>query len=159
MLKLGAERGYTNFFYGGAEGVADDLKTRMEHRFPGLKIIGTFCPPFRPLSSEEEGRVISDLNRLKPDLVWVGLSTPKQELFMAEFHEKLSVKVMIGVGAAFDFHTGRVRQAPRWMMRAGLEWLFRLCMEPMRLGRDIFVTTPRSSGISCCNTRASENIP
>ena len=134
MLDLCAKRGYTNFFYGGAEGVADDLKVRMEHRFPGLKVIGTFCPPFRSLSSEEKERVISDLNRLKPDLVWVGLSTPKQERFMAEFHEELSVKVMIGVGAAFDFHTGRVRQAPRWMMRSGLEWFYRLCTEPRRLG-------------------------
>ena len=133
MLELSAERGYTNFFYGGAEGVADDLKARMEHRFPGLKVIGTFCPPFRPLSSEEKGRVISNLNRLMPDLLWVGLSTPKQELFMAEFHEELRVKVMIGVGAAFDFHTGRVRQAPRWMMRSGLEWFYRLCTEPRRL--------------------------
>ena len=142
MLEFSAERGYRNFFYGGAEGVADDLKVRMEHRFPGIKIIGTFCPPFRPLSSEEKERVISNLNRLKPELVWVGLSTPKQELFMAEFHEELDVKVMIGVGAAFDFHTGRVRQAPRWMMRAGLEWLFRLCVEPVRLGPRYFRNNP-----------------
>jgi N-acetylglucosaminyldiphosphoundecaprenol N-acetyl-beta-D-mannosaminyltransferase len=142
LLKLSADRGYTSFFYGGAEGVADELKARMVRRFPGLSVIGTFCPPFRPLSSEEKARVISSLNRLKPDLVWVGLSTPKQELFMAEFHEKLRVKVMIGVGAAFDFHTGRVRQAPRWMMRTGLEWFFRLCMEPRRLGPRYFRNNP-----------------
>ena len=134
LLDLAEQKGYSSFFYGGADGVADELKIRMKEKFPGLNVVGTYCPPFRPLNAEERSQVIAIINRLQPDLLWVGLSTPKQELFMAEFHEELSVKVMIGVGAAFDFHTGRVRQAPRWMMRAGLEWLFRLCVEPLRLG-------------------------
>ncbi len=88
----------------------------------------------RPLTEEESSQVIADINRRKPDLVWVGLSTPKQEKFMELFHRELDAKVMIGVGAAFDFHTGRVSQAPRWMMRSGLEWFYRLCTEPRRLG-------------------------
>lgn len=134
MLEISARSGYTNFLLGGAAGVADDLKQRMTQRFPGLEIVGTYCPPFRPLTDEEKTEMIDLVNRLQPDLLWVGLGAPKQDLFMAEFHEVLDCKIMLGVGAAFDFHTGRVRQAPRWMMRAGLEWLYRLCMEPRRLG-------------------------
>ncbi len=134
MLELSAERGYTNFFYGGAEGVADDLKVQMERMFPDLEVVGTCCPPFRPLTPEEEKEVTAEINRLRPDLLWVGLSTPKQEMFMARYHDRLKAKVLIGVGAAFDFHTGRVSQAPRWMMRSGLEWFYRLCTEPRRLG-------------------------
>jgi N-acetylglucosaminyldiphosphoundecaprenol N-acetyl-beta-D-mannosaminyltransferase len=134
LLELSARGGFRNYFYGGAEGVADDLALRMTRRFPGLNVVGTHCPPFRPLTADERRNLVADVNRLQPDLMWVGLSTPKQELFMSEFHTMLECKVMIGVGAAFDFHTGRLRQAPRWMMRNGLEWFFRLCVEPRRLG-------------------------
>ena len=134
LLALSARKGYTSYFLGGAEGVAEELRVRMTAQFPGLRVSGTFCPPFRPLAPEEEERVIADINRVHPDLMWIGLSTPKQELLMADFRDRVDCKVMLGVGAAFDFHTGRVRQAPRWMMRAGLEWFFRLCMEPRRLG-------------------------
>jgi len=134
LLSLSARKGYSSYFYGGAEGVAEELKIRMAERFPGLAVVGTFCPPFRPLTEEERTQVVADINRRKPDLVWVGLSTPKQEIFMEQFHRELNAKVMIGVGAAFDFHTGRVSQAPRWMMRSGLEWFYRLCTEPRRLG-------------------------
>lgn len=134
LLGLSAQKGYSSYFYGGAEGVAEELKIRMMERFPGLAVVGTFCPPFRPLTEEERSLVVEDINRRKPDLVWVGLSTPKQEMFMEQYHRELNAKVMIGVGAAFDFHTGRVSQAPRWMMRSGLEWFYRLCTEPRRLG-------------------------
>ena len=133
LLRDASRSGWSNFFLGGAEGVADDLKKNMEHRFPGLRVVGTYTPPFRPFTFEEKEALITMINELHPDLLWVGLGAPKQDLFMAEFHSLLNCKVMIGVGAAFDFHTGRVRQAPRWMMRVGLEWLFRLCMEPRRL--------------------------
>jgi N-acetylglucosaminyldiphosphoundecaprenol N-acetyl-beta-D-mannosaminyltransferase len=134
LLGLSARKGYTSFFFGGAEGVAEELRARMEERFPGLVVVGTYCPPFRPLTDEEGAEIIADINQRTPDLVWVGLSTPKQEIFMERFHRDLKAKVMIGVGAAFDFHTGRVSQAPRWMMRSGLEWFYRLCTEPRRLG-------------------------
>jgi N-acetylglucosaminyldiphosphoundecaprenol N-acetyl-beta-D-mannosaminyltransferase len=134
LLELSAEKGFTNYLYGGAEGVADELAQKMTRRFPGLEIVGTYCPPFRPLNAEEQAELESEVNRLRPDLMWIGLSTPKQEIFMSEFHDRLQSKLMLGVGAAFDFHTGRVRQAPRWMMRSGLEWFFRFCMEPRRLG-------------------------
>lgn len=133
LLEVSAREGHTNFFYGGAEGVAEELKRLMTTRFPNLKVVGTYCPPFRPLTHEERREITSTVNALNPDLLWIGLGAPKQELFMNEYRDVLRAKVMIGVGAAFDFHTGRVRQAPRWMMRAGLEWFFRLCMEPRRL--------------------------
>ena len=145
MLSLLAESerfDFTNFFLGGAEGVADDLASRMVLRFPKLKIVGTYCPPFRPLTEKERGDLVAMVNDLKPELIWVGLGAPKQDLFMAEFHDAFDTKVMIGVGAAFDFHTERVRQAPRWMMRNGLEWLFRLSVEPRRLGPRYFRNNP-----------------
>lgn len=142
LLEISAEKGYTHFFVGGAEGVADDLKHRMTVRFPNLKVVGTYCPPFRPLTSEESATLVSTVSDLRPDFLWVSLGAPKQDLFMEEFHQKLDAKVMIGVGAAFDFHTCRVRQAPRWMMRLGLEWFFRLCMEPRRLAPRYFRNNP-----------------
>jgi N-acetylglucosaminyldiphosphoundecaprenol N-acetyl-beta-D-mannosaminyltransferase len=128
------DKGYTHFLYGGAEGVAQELKQRLEAKFPGIKIAGTHTPPFRPLTAEEEAGVIGRVNQLKPDIIWVGLSTPKQEKFMAHYWQRLDATLMFGVGAAFDFHAGRVRQAPRWVQRSGLEWLFRLTQEPRRLG-------------------------
>jgi len=133
MLEVSARKGYTNYLYGGNAGVAEDLGRFMTVRFPGLRVIGTCSPPFRPLSSEEESNICSEINALKPDLLWIGLSTPKQEIQMAAFSGKVQAKLMLGVGAAFDFHAGRVRQAPKWIQRAGCEWLFRLCVEPRRL--------------------------
>jgi N-acetylglucosaminyldiphosphoundecaprenol N-acetyl-beta-D-mannosaminyltransferase len=134
--------GYTHFLYGGAPGVAEELKRRLEQRFPGLRIVGTYTPPFRPLSSEEEAELVDRVGTLKPDVFWVGLSTPKQEQFMARYAQKLAATLFFGVGAAFDFHAGRVRQAPRWMQRSGLEWLFRLGCEPRRLWKRYLKNNP-----------------
>ncbi len=133
---------FRHFFYGGAPGVAEELKRRLEARFPGVKISGTYCPPFRPLNAAEEADLQRSVHEARPDLFWVGLSTPKQERFMAEYLSKLDTTVMFGVGAAFDFHAGRVPQAPRWMQRSGLEWFYRLCSEPRRLGRRYLVNNP-----------------
>lgn len=134
--------GARHFFYGGAEGVADVLAARLKQKFPKLQVAGTFTPPFRRLEPEELGRLQAHISATRPDILWVGLSTPKQEKFMAEFLPKLDVTLMIGVGAAFDFHSGRVRQAPRWMQRSGLEWFYRLCSEPRRLGRRYLRNNP-----------------
>ena len=131
-----------HFFYGGAPGVAETLAKKLKARFPKLEIAGTFTPPFRPLNAEEEKQFIETIHVAKPDILWVGLSTPKQEKFMAEFLPKLDVTLMIGVGAAFDFHSGRARQAPRWMQRSGLEWFHRLCQEPRRLAKRYFKNNP-----------------
>jgi N-acetylglucosaminyldiphosphoundecaprenol N-acetyl-beta-D-mannosaminyltransferase len=134
--------GCTHFFYGGADGVADLLAQKLKARFPKLTVVGTFTPPFRPLTAEEVAKLQGQIAAVKPDILWVGLSTPKQEKFMAEFLPKLDVTLMVGVGAAFDFLSGRVRQAPRWMQRSGLEWFYRLCSEPRRLAKRYFRNNP-----------------
>jgi len=123
---------YRHFFYGGAPGVADALARAEQERY-GIQIAGTYCPPFRALTDEEEGDVQRLIEETRPDVVWVGLSTPKQEYWMFAHRHTLNVPVMLGVGAAFDLNTGRLKQAPEWMRENGLEWLFRLCAEPRRL--------------------------
>jgi N-acetylglucosaminyldiphosphoundecaprenol N-acetyl-beta-D-mannosaminyltransferase len=132
-------KGYRHFFYGGAPGVAEELASRMSARFAGLAVIGTYCPPFRELTKQEDEEILQAINLAKPDVVWIGLSTPKQERWMYAHRARLNVPVLVGVGAAFDFHTGRVPQAPRWMREHGFEWLFRLCREPGRLWRRYLV--------------------
>jgi N-acetylglucosaminyldiphosphoundecaprenol N-acetyl-beta-D-mannosaminyltransferase len=135
MCERSAKQGYGQFFYGGAPGVADKLANRLQLFFPNLRISGVFSPPFRPLSPEEDEAVIKRVDAAQPDIVWVGLSTPKQERWMSDHVGRLKAPVLIGVGAAFDFHAGLKKQAPYWMQRSGLEWLFRLLTEPRRLWR------------------------
>ncbi len=137
------ERGYRHFFYGGGEGIADLLAKRLTERFPSLQVAGTYCPPFRPLTDSEDEELVRLLDAAKPDIVWVGLSTPKQERFMADHVGRIKAPVLIGVGAAFDFHAGLKKQAPAWMQRSGLEWLFRLATEPKRLWRRYLTNNPR----------------
>ena len=134
--------GYKHFFYGGAPGVPELLAQRLQGRFPGLNVIGMYSPPFRPLTPEEDAEIVAMINDAQPDVVWVGLSTPKQEMWMAEHKDKLRNVIMIGVGAAFDFHAGVKRQAPRWMQPMGLEWLFRLSQEPRRLWKRYLPNIP-----------------
>ncbi|MGH7952814.1 MAG: WecB/TagA/CpsF family glycosyltransferase [Limisphaerales bacterium] len=134
--------GAKHFFFGGADGVADLLTEKLKAHFPKMEIAGTFTPPFRPLNPAEENELRGKIRAARPDIFWVGLSTPKQEKFMAEFLPKLDATLMIGVGAAFDFHCGRVKQAPRWMQRSGLEWLFRMGCEPRRLAGRYFKNNP-----------------
>lgn len=143
VLERAAERGWRSYFYGGAEGVPELLAERMAERFPGLRVAGAESPPFRPLTELESRETAERINASGADLVWVGLSTPKQERWMARHREALAAPVLLGVGAAFDFHTGRVRQAPAWMQQRGLEWLFRLVMEPRRLWRRYLSNNPR----------------
>jgi N-acetylglucosaminyldiphosphoundecaprenol N-acetyl-beta-D-mannosaminyltransferase len=125
---------YRHFFYGGAPGVADRLAKVEEERY-GIQVAGTYCPPFRPLTPDEENEVQAIIAEAAPDVLWVGLSTPKQETWMHEHRGTIRVPVMVGVGAAFDLNTGRVKQAPAWMRENGLEWFFRLLTEPRRLWR------------------------
>jgi N-acetylglucosaminyldiphosphoundecaprenol N-acetyl-beta-D-mannosaminyltransferase len=134
--------GLRHYFYGGKPGVAEQLRQRLITRFPGLEVVGTFTPPFRPLSVAENAALYADVARTRPDVIWIGLGTPKQERFMAEHWRTLDAGLLIGVGAAFDFHSGRIPQAPRWMQRSGLEWLFRLGTEPRRLGPRYLKTNP-----------------
>lgn len=134
MTAISAEHGYRQFYYGSSEGVSDRLNRVLSAQYPGLQIAGRFCPPFRPLTPEEDMALVERINAARPDILWIGLSTPKQERWMASHLDKLDVPVMIGVGAAFDFLAGTMPEAPAWMQRSGLEWLFRLCSEPRRLG-------------------------
>jgi N-acetylglucosaminyldiphosphoundecaprenol N-acetyl-beta-D-mannosaminyltransferase len=124
-----------HFYYGGAPGVADQLRNEMIRQHPKLNIVGTFCPPFRPLTPEEDADVIARINAAAPDIVWVGLSTPKQEMWMHAHAGALNASVLIGVGAAFDFLSGQKRQPPLWIQKTPLQWLFRLVCEPRRLWR------------------------
>jgi N-acetylglucosaminyldiphosphoundecaprenol N-acetyl-beta-D-mannosaminyltransferase len=129
------EFGYQHFFYGGAEGVAERLANNLQGRFPGLQVAGTYSPPFRPMTAEEDERIIAQINRARPDFVWVGLGAPKQDVWLATHQSRLQAPILLAVGAAFDFHSGKLRRAPKWMQRVGLEWLFRLAKEPRRLWR------------------------
>lgn len=143
MCARSVAKGYRHFFFGGAQGVADELAGRLRARFPGLVVAGTFTPPFRSMTDGEEDDLARQIAAAAPDILWVGLSTPKQERWMAAHASRLNVPAMIGVGAAFDFHSGRKRQAPRVLQRAGLEWLFRLASEPRRLWRRYLINNPR----------------
>lgn len=134
--------GYRHFFYGGAPGVAEKLAESLGARFPGLAVAGMHTPPFRPLTVDEDAAIVRMIDESGADIVWVGLSTPKQEKWMMAHVGRLSAPVLLGVGAAFDFHAGAVRRAPVWMQRAGLEWLFRLLAEPRRLWRRYLVLAP-----------------
>jgi N-acetylglucosaminyldiphosphoundecaprenol N-acetyl-beta-D-mannosaminyltransferase len=133
---------YRHFFYGGAEGVAERLAERLSKRFPGLLVAGCYTPPFRDLTLHEQREVINRINAAAPDIVWVGMSTPKQERWMHQHCGRVTAPVLIGVGAAFDFHAGLKRQAPYWMQRSGLEWFFRLMTEPRRLWRRYLTNNP-----------------
>jgi N-acetylglucosaminyldiphosphoundecaprenol N-acetyl-beta-D-mannosaminyltransferase len=135
MTAVSSQRGYRQFYYGGSEGVADKLKQGLTAAHPDLEVAGTYCPPFRALTPEEDQAAVDAINAARPHIVWVGLSTPKQEFWMATHLGRVEAPVMVGVGAAFDFLAGTKRQAPLWMQRSGLEWLFRLCSEPRRLWR------------------------
>ncbi len=134
--------GYTHFLYGGHEGVAGQLADNLRKMFPGIRIVGTFTPPFRSLTPVEEADLVATVDRLKPDLFWVGLGAPKQEKFMGEHVNRLRTKMMIGVGAAFDIHTGRIKDAPSWVKKAGLQWLHRLGQERRRLARRYLIYNP-----------------
>jgi N-acetylglucosaminyldiphosphoundecaprenol N-acetyl-beta-D-mannosaminyltransferase len=129
-----AERGHRVWLYGGRDqGSLVQLALSMRRRHPGIKIVGGYSPPFRALTPDEEDALVEQINAAKPDVLWVGIGVPKQEKWMAHMRDRLDVPVMCGVGAAFDFHAGRVPQAPRWMQERGLEWIYRIAQEPRRL--------------------------
>jgi N-acetylglucosaminyldiphosphoundecaprenol N-acetyl-beta-D-mannosaminyltransferase len=138
-----ASKSCSHFLVGGAPGVADRLATALKHRFPGLVIAGTCSPPFEPLTEAQEGDLLATINRAAPDIVWVGFSTPKQEQWMYRNRGRLKAAVVLGVGAAFDIHSGTRSQAPRWMRENGWEWLFRLIQEPKRLWRRYLIYGPQ----------------
>jgi N-acetylglucosaminyldiphosphoundecaprenol N-acetyl-beta-D-mannosaminyltransferase len=129
-----ATQGHRVWLYGGRDqGHLVQLALRLRQQNPGIKIVGGYAPPFRPLTQEEEDELVEQINQAKPDVLWVGIGVPKQEKWMARIRERLEVPVMCAVGAAFDFHAGRISQAPAWMQDRGLEWTYRIAQEPRRL--------------------------
>jgi len=142
MCRLSVERGYRNFLYGGKAGVAEVLGETLQNRFPGLHVVGTYTPPFRSLTQKEEHDVLLKVQESRPDILWVGMSTPKQDRFMAQYANYLRVPLMFGVGAAFDFHTGSIRDCSVWVKRAGLQWLHRLIQDPKHLWRRYLRNNP-----------------
>lgn len=137
---------YRHFFYGGGPGIAERLADSLHKRY-GIIVAGTYCPPFRPLTDQEQQQVVSHVKAVSPNILWVGLSTPKQEKWMHQHRDQLPVPVMLGVGAAFDFNSGQTQQAPVWMQENGLEWVFRLWTEPKRLWRRYLITIPKAAGL------------
>jgi len=133
VCEKSVRKGYRHFLYGGPPGVAEELAANLQDRFPGIQIVGTHSPPFRPLPLEDDPEEVRMINAAEPDIVWVALGVPKQDRWMAARVGKLTAPVLIGVGYAFDVHSGRKGQAPRWMHGLALEWLFRLIHEPRRL--------------------------
>jgi N-acetylglucosaminyldiphosphoundecaprenol N-acetyl-beta-D-mannosaminyltransferase len=142
MCSLSLARRYTHFLYGGKPGVAAILKQQLEQRFANIRITGTYTPPFGPLSCQQEAELLRRMAECRPDIVWVGLSTPKQEQFMAEYAPILNVGLMVGVGAAFDVHAGLITDSADWVKACGLQWLDRLRKEPRRLWRRYALNNP-----------------
>jgi N-acetylglucosaminyldiphosphoundecaprenol N-acetyl-beta-D-mannosaminyltransferase len=145
--ELAATTGQRFYLYGGRnQGALVQLALNLRQRYPGVKIVGGYSPPHRPLTVEERRAVTEEINNSRADVVWVGIGVPKQEKWMAEMRPLLEPPVLVGVGAAFDFHAGLVPQAPPWMQSAGLEWAYRLAREPRRLWRRYLRYNPRFLG-------------
>jgi N-acetylglucosaminyldiphosphoundecaprenol N-acetyl-beta-D-mannosaminyltransferase len=134
-----ASTGARHFFFGGAPGIPEKLTETLQSRYPGLNVVGAYSPPFRLLTPEEDEKVVAMINAAAPDILWVGLSTPKQEKWMHAHRDRLRVPALVGVGAAFDINSGMKQQAPVWMREHGMEWFFRLLQEPQRLWRRYIV--------------------
>ncbi|NLL77706.1 MAG: WecB/TagA/CpsF family glycosyltransferase [Clostridiales bacterium] len=132
ILKLSEEKGYRHYFYGSTEETLQSLEANLRKRYPRLKIVGTYSPPFRKMTAEEDARIIEEISKTEPDFLWVGLGAPKQERWMYEHKGEINA-VMLGVGAAFDFHAGTAKRAPKWVQEFYLEWLYRLIQDPRRL--------------------------
>jgi N-acetylglucosaminyldiphosphoundecaprenol N-acetyl-beta-D-mannosaminyltransferase len=142
-----ASSGQRFYLYGGrSQDALVQLALTLRQRYPGIRIVGGYSPPHRPLTAEERDAIVAEINDAEPDVVWVGIGVPKQEKWMAALRPRLDAPVLIGVGAAFDFHAGLVPQAPPWLQRAGLEWAYRLAHEPRRLWRRYLRYNPRFVG-------------
>ena len=134
IFKESVKQGKTHYFYGGKDNsVLKKLRDNLERDYPGIQIVGMYSPPYRPLTEEEDKKLVDEINRLKPDFLWVGIGAPKQEMWMWDHRDKIHDTVMLGVGAGFNFFAGTLDRAPEWMENASLEWFYRLTREPKRL--------------------------
>lgn len=162
MLQLccySGPKGWKHFLLGGTDEVLKRLSASLIERTPELKLCGTYSPPFRQLTTGEDDDLVERLNAEKPDIVWVGLGCPKQELWMAQHVHGMVGAVLIGVGAAFDFHSGLIPRAPPWMQAHGFEWVHRLMTEPRRLWRRYLVAAPAFAALVLLETLAGGNGP
>ena len=132
IFKISAEKGYRHYFYGSKEETLEILKQKLEEKYSGIQIAGMYSPPFRPLTEDEDKKVVERINETKPDYVWIGLGAPKQEKWMAEHQGKID-GLMLGVGAGFDYYAENIKRAPMWMQKSNLEWVYRLMQDPKRL--------------------------
>ncbi len=132
ILKISADKKYKHYFYGSTNETLDKLKLAINEKYGNVNIVGTYSPPFRKLTAEEDFQVVDNINKSNPDFVWVGLGAPKQENWMYDHKNKVNA-LMIGVGAAFDYLAGNIKRAPMWMQKLNLEWLYRLIQDPVRL--------------------------
>jgi len=148
VLQQSNENAWSHYFYGGTEETLKKLSDVLKTRYPNVKIAGMYSPPFRPLTKEEDVRIIAEINEAKPDFVWVGLGAPKQENWMAD-HQGSVEGLMVGVGAAFDYMAGNIQRAPQWMQKSNLEWLYRLMQDPKRLFKRYFYTNMKFIWHAC----------
>ena len=139
IFKISEERGYKHYFYGSTKETLNRLDKKLKEKYPKMKIVGMYSPPFINLTEEENKEIEENLNKINPDFIWVGLGAPKQEIWMSEHKNKVN-GLMIGVGAGFDYHAENISRAPKWMQRMSLEWLYRLCQDPKRLFKRYFKT-------------------
>lgn len=143
LCEVSVPNGIRHYLYGGKPGVAERMADKLTQMFPGLQVVGLSTPPFRAMTDQEDGAAVAQISATQPDVVWVGLSTPKQEYWMRDHVGRIPGATLVGVGAAFDFYAGDVKRAPRWMHNNGLEWLHRLISEPRRLWRRYLVLAPK----------------
>jgi N-acetylglucosaminyldiphosphoundecaprenol N-acetyl-beta-D-mannosaminyltransferase len=148
FARIANDRGYTNYFYGDAEPVLQRLESSLKQRFPDLKIVGHRSPPFRQLSPEEDDADVAAINEASPDVLWVGLGMPKQEIWIADHRSQLNTSVAVGAGAAFKFFSGDVNRGPEFMRNLGFEWLWRLISEPKRIWRRVLIDAPMFVGLA-----------
>ena len=142
MLEAGTTRGWRHYFYGSTDETLELLQRAIKEQFDGVEIAGVMSPPFRQLSDDEEAAIADQIMATNPDFVWVGLGMPKQEKWMHRNRDRYPGVALVGIGAAFDFIAGTKPEAPAWMQKAGLEWLFRLASEPRRLWRRYIFNNP-----------------
>lgn len=142
LCSISQKKGYRNYFYGSTENVLNRLKKNLNKKYPELTVSGVYSPPFRRLTKEEDDRIVETINNSNSDIIWIGLGSPKQDLWMYEHRNRINAPVMVGVGAAFDFLSGVKPQAPLWVRNHGFEWLFRLVTEPRRLWRRYLIDNP-----------------
>lgn len=159
LVDRGRAVGLRHYLFGGTPEIVAKLEANLAAWHPGAEIVGRVSPPFRPATEAEEAGFVAEINRARPDIVWVGLGTPKQELWMQRMRDRLDASMLIGVGAAFDFHAGVKRQAPRLIQRSGFEWLFRLACEPRRLARRYAVAVPSFIGLVAAQASGLRKFP